>query len=182
MRKPKQQLLAITDIETSGLSPLRHEILEVGMLVVDSRTLEILDSFEEKVAAESIESASQRALEWNGYNPDEWSNAITLSQCIEAYAQKTKGAMFCGHNVAFDWSFMIAAYEKTGVKMELDYHRLDIFSLAWAHFRDQDFGTITLDALAEHFGLESEIRPHRAMNGAMLAYKVLGRLLDADLA
>ena len=45
---------------------------------------------------------------------------------------KNKRRYFCAHNATFDWGFMNEAFRKTGIKDEMDYHRLDILSIAWA--------------------------------------------------
>ncbi len=36
-------LIAVTDLETTGLDPKIHEIIDIGLLVVDSKKLEIID-------------------------------------------------------------------------------------------------------------------------------------------
>ena len=38
MNKPTS--IAFTDFEMSGIDPLRHEILEIGLIVADMETLE----------------------------------------------------------------------------------------------------------------------------------------------
>lgn len=117
----RRRPLAITDLETTGLDPKIHDILEIGLIVVDQVSLAILDTLELKVRPEHIETASPSALLLNGYNERDWCNAVSLKEAMLAYSSKSAGAVFCSHNVTFDWAFSAEAFSRTGVKNEMDY-------------------------------------------------------------
>jgi DNA polymerase III epsilon subunit-like protein len=171
--------LALTDLETTGVEPRRHEIIEIGLIVVDQVSLEVIDTLELKVKPEHIETAAASALAWNGYNEAEWASAVSLKEAMLAYANKTRGAVFCSHNVTFDWAFLSEAFDRTGVTHEMDYHRIDLFTVAWARLdRNTSPSDLNLDRIASHLGIECEPMPHRAMNGAWTAYRVLRALLE----
>ncbi len=172
--------IAITDIETTGLSAKTHEIIEIGMVLVDQNTLEIIDTLEIKIKPEFPERGSARAFEVNGYNPEEWLEAVTLPEAMKLYAEKTKGAVFCAHNVTFDWSFVCEAFEKAGIECLLDYHRLDTLTMAWSKLGSKGLTRMRLSSVCEFLGLEPEPEPHRAMNGAMSAYRVYKALMMMD--
>ncbi len=169
--------IAITDIETTGLDPMIHEIIEIGLLVLDQKTFEVTDRLDIKVRPEHIETAQASALTVNGYREEDWREAISLKEAMALYAEKTRGAIFCSHNVTFDWFFMHEAFRKTGVGHALDYHRIDLFTLAWAKLRKSDLEHFTMNAVAQYLGLEKEPDPHRAMGGATLACEVYKRLM-----
>ena len=170
--------LAITDIETSGIDPDSHEILEIALLVVDQHSLDVLDTLELKVRPDHIETASATALVHNGYNEADWANAVSLAEALRLYASKTKDAVFCSHNVTFDWGFLARAFSQTRVGHEMDYHRIDLFTAAWALLGDDRPADIRLDTIALHLGIEAEAVPHRALGGARTAQRVLKALLD----
>jgi DNA polymerase III subunit epsilon len=168
--------LAFTDIETTGLDVLTHEIIEIGLVVADQRTLAVIDELEIKIAPEHIELASQEALQVNGYRPEDWQNAVSLAQAMDIYAAKTAEAMFVAHNVTFDWSFIDMAFRLTGVRNRLDYHRLDILTMAWQKLRHSGLAKFNLNEIAKFVGAPGEPMPHRALNGARNAYEVFVRL------
>src|SRR5258708_37565854 len=89
--------ISITDLETTGLRPDVHEIVEIGLLVIDQTSFEILDTFDVKVRPEHPERATKGALETNGYNPAQWSNAVTIEEAIREYGRKTADTIFCSH-------------------------------------------------------------------------------------
>jgi DNA polymerase III epsilon subunit-like protein len=168
--------LAFTDIETTGLDVLTHEIIEIGLVVADQSTLAVIDELEVKVRPEQIELASPEALKVNGYRPEDWQDAVSLDEAMTMYAAKTVEAIFVAHNVTFDWSFIDMAFRMTKAKKRLDYHRLDILTMAWQKLRHSGLAKFNLNEIARFVGAPGEPMPHRALNGARNAYEVFVRL------
>lgn len=174
-----QRPLAITDVETTGLDPQKHEIVEIGLIVVNQNTLQILDEFEAKVKPVHIELANPQALEVNGYSEADWRDAKDLKSAMDVYAQKTKDAIFLAHNVTFDWSFIFEAFKKSGVINSMDYHRIDLLTLAWSKVpKLSNLTRLNLNDLCEYFGIPKEPEPHRAINGVRNELAVLKKLLQ----
>jgi DNA polymerase III alpha subunit (gram-positive type) len=170
--------IAITDLETTGVDPRIHEIVEIGLLVVDQRSLGIVDTLDVKVRPQHVERASETALLLNGYNEDDWKNAWNLREALFLYGEKTHDAIFCSHNVTFDWSFINEAFRITGIENRLNYHRLDLFTMAWALLRKSDLEEFNLNKVAAYLGVNEEPIPHRAINGATTAYEIFRRLVS----
>ncbi|MES2213458.1 MAG: 3'-5' exonuclease [Patescibacteria group bacterium] len=165
----------MTDLETSGSVFSEHEILEIGLVVFDQNTFEILDTLNVKVKSEHIENAVSAALERNGYSEVDWKDAVSLAEAVKIYAEKTKGAIFCAFNTTFDWGFMNEAFRKTKVKDEMDYHRLDLLSIAWERgLKRQE--SWSLKKTCEIFDVPPEPDPHSTLNGAMVAYELFKKL------
>jgi DNA polymerase III alpha subunit (gram-positive type) len=170
--------IAIVDLETTGLDEERHEIIEVGMVVVDQGTLEIIDTLDMKVKPTHPETASPRAIEVNGYNKTEWVDAESLKTAMIALTTKAKGAIFCSQNVTFDWKFVNAGFNKTGVVDLMDYHRIDLFTMSWMKLRNTTLGYFNLEAVTKFLGLDPEPIPHCGINGAMNGYEVFKQLIN----
>lgn len=170
--------LAITDTETTGLDAGIHEIIEIGLIVVEQPTLRILDKFNVKVKPEHIQTAQKKALQVNGYNEKEWAKAWSLKEAMEIYSEKTRNAIFVAQNVYHDWSFINEAFKKTGAEDLMDYHRIDLFTLGWS--KKNEFPGLTkfsLSSMCKYFGIEPEPMPHRAFNGAKKAHEVFRNLI-----
>lgn len=172
----KEAPIAITDLETTGDVFGEHEIIEIGLVVFDQKTFEIIDTLDMKVKPKHIERAVPAAIERNGYNEKNWRNAVSLEEAISKYSEKTKGAIFCAYNATFDWGFMNEAFRKTGMKDEMDYHRLDLLSIVWAKGLKES-AKWNLKIACEMFGVPPEPEPHTALNGAMTAYNLFKKLL-----
>ena len=65
----------------------------------------------------------------------------------------------------------------SGVPNGMDYHRLDIFTMAWAKLRGDGLPSFRLDSIAQALGIAPEPMPHRAVNGARAAYEVYRKLI-----
>ncbi len=168
--------LAFTDVETTGRDPLVHEIIEIGLVVADQRTLAVIDELEVKVRPTHIDLAEPRALEVNGYRPEDWTGAVSLREAIAAYAEKTREAILIAHNATFDWDFVRMAFRTTGVSDQMDFHRLCCMSMAFAKLKRSGLRKFGLIHVARHLGVPEEPLPHRAVHGARTVYEVYKRL------
>lgn len=167
-------------METTGLNAKNCEIIEIGLLVVDQRTFDVISEFETKIKPIHIETASKAALDLNGYNEKDWQDAPGLLWAMETYAQTTKDSIFFAHNVWFDWSFINEGFKKTGVKNQLDYHRLDLFTIAWTKTKSgkiPDLTKFNLNELCKYFDIPEEPIPHRGINGVRKELEVLRKLV-----
>lgn len=170
--------IAIVDLETTGLDYHIHEIIEIGMVLVDQKTLEIKDTMDVKVRPLHIERASPKAMEVNGYNEEDWVGACDLKKAMIILSAKSKGAMFCSQNTTFDWGFCQEGFYKTNVNNMMDYHRLDLLTMSWLTLRNSGLDKFNLFAVSQFLGLEPEPLPHCAFNGALNAYEVFKKLIS----
>ena len=185
--------MAITDIETTGFDADVHEIIEIGLVVVDQRSLKVLDEWSVKVRPQKIRTAAEKALKVAGYNKLDWVNAIGLKEAMQVYSKKTKTAVFVAQNSFFDWSFLSRAFKETGIEDYTDYHRADLFTIGWFTLSQLVLNSLngskaskakklkglrkfTLKDMCEYFGLEPEPMPHRALNGARKAHEIIRKL------
>lgn len=166
--------LAITDIETTGLDSATHEIIELAVLLVDQKTLRVRGQYHVKVRPTHIRTAAKRALEVAGYSESTWRSAVDLETALTVYAQKAAGSIFVSYNVFLAYSFLDAGFKAFGVEDPTDYHRLDIFSLAWSRLGP---GPSNLDSICKRLDIIPEPLPRRAMDGAIKQLEVLRALL-----
>jgi DNA polymerase III subunit epsilon len=171
--------IAITDCEMTGLYPHKgHELIEIGLVLVNQPQLEIIDTLEVRIRPEHLELADPQGMKVNGYTEELWKDAVPLKTAMEQYAVKTCDAIFSGYNICVDWAFIDEGFRKAGISHSMDYHMIDIPSIAWAKLRINDVKKVRLRALCELLGVEPEPDVHRAINGAMTAYQVLKKLLE----
>ena len=171
--------LAFTDIETTGTDPLVHEIIEIGLVVVDQQSLQAVGEFETKIKPEHIELAQAKALEVNGYRPEDWQDACALKQAMAMYSVMAKDAIFVAYNAFFDWPFVHEAFRRSALTDPLDCHHLCAMSMGWFRMRPTGLvGGLSLKNLAKRLGVPEEPLPHRAINGARTVYEVFKRLTE----
>lgn len=174
--------IAFVDIETTGLDPDRHEILEVAVVRVDPDALIVLEEKSVLVQPERLSDADPEALAVCGYSASVWSRALPLKWALRAIAPLLDGALIAGHNVGFDWSFLEAGFRRAELPLpRVDYHRLDTASLAWLLKANDEVDSVSLDAVCAYFGIDRP-RPHRALQDARCAHQVALRMLDRSQA
>lgn len=173
--------IAITDLEMTGFDPARHEILEIGLVLVNQPDLDPIDELSIKVKPQHIETADPESLRVAGYSEEEWQDALILKEAMLLYREKVEDAIFLAHPTTVDWSFIDRAFTQTDLDNPMHYHQLDLFSMAWALMKeDKDLDKVTLHSLTSYFDLTPEPSPHRAINGARVTYKLLKKILKKN--
>jgi len=169
--------IAFVDLETSGLDPTRHEILEIGVVRVDGRSLETLGMFDVRVQPKRIEDADPEALRINRWTQEAWSDAVPLDVALVRTKPLVEGALLAGHNVSFDRSFLDAAWRSTGVPAPpMDHHVLDTAALSWPLLVAGLVDSLSLDPVCRHLAIECA-EPHHALTDARRSLEVARRLL-----
>jgi DNA polymerase-3 subunit epsilon len=173
---------AFVDLETTGLDPRRHEIIEIAVVRADPRTLEATGMLDLRVRPGRIEDADPAALGINGWSVDAWNDAVPLDVALVRAKPLLEGALLAGHNVSFDRAFLDAAWSASGVPApDLDHHVLDTAAIAWPLHAAGLVESLSLDVVCKALGIDAG-QPHRALADAQRSLEVARRLLpDADL-
>lgn len=164
--------LIVVDVETTGLDPKKHDIIEIGAIKVDQQTLIEIERFEVKIPILRNENVTERAMEINGYDAKVWqAEAINPIDAVYAFLDFAVDGVLISQNITFDYGFLKEFYSRFRLLDTMDYHRFDIPTISW--FLQPDLKSVSLNAVLGNLGLDPEPLPHRAINGAELALKVL---------
>lgn len=172
--------LAIIDLETTGLDPQHNEIIEIGLVLCDSDDFTIYDQFDIKVLPERPEDGHPKAYEVNGYNEEEWKDAVSLHTALLALAERVQTATLMSYNVSFDYGFLQAAFKKTGIIDPMYHARLDLLTLAWSKIPHHKMQSWALKTVCAYLRIPPEPKIHRGANGAFKAYEVYRKLTEMN--
>lgn len=169
---------AFVDVETTGLDPEVHEIIELAYIITD-RNLNVLSKYSTKILPENIEAASPRALEINGYSPDLWdAEAVPLCAALNILDLNLPWTYLAGHNVGFDRKFIEAAYKKLGRDTPWrTYHMLDTSSLAMPLFFQGKIPSLSLSVLCDYFSVTNE-KAHSALSDIQATLEIAQNLME----
>jgi len=162
---------AILDTETTGLDPLKHEIIEIAVKSPHG-------TFHSLVKPQRLDQAEAKALELNGYaaNPERWANAPTMDEVLPKVMAHLEGCIMVGHNVSFDKGFLNAAHQQMYGKGLPFYHAFDTVTLVMEHL--PDLGRYNLDVTCMVLGISNE-GAHTALADVLRCEAVLNKLLRA---
>ena len=178
--------MIVLDIETTGLDPRRHSIIEVGAIDFDCPG----NYFKERCQIWDGAEIDFKALDINGLTFDEirdpaiFTQKELLSRFINWTAQ-IEDKTIAGQNVDFDISFLIESSRRCGLNFSPGKRKVDQHSIVYAHFLKRNirpplkdgYSDLNSDFIMNYVGLPSEPKPHRAINGARFEAEALSRLI-----
>ncbi|MCH4192320.1 MAG: PolC-type DNA polymerase III [Butyrivibrio sp.] len=147
----------VFDIETTGFSPLKNRIIEIGAVKVQNG--EIIDRFSEFVNPEV--PIPFRIEKLTSINDEMVMNAPTRDVIIPKFLEFCEGCVLVGHNVSFDISFINQNCKELGITAE--FTTVDTLGISRVFFPLQ--AKHTLDAVAKTLNISLE-HHHRAVDDA----------------
>lgn len=177
------------DLETTGLDPTKHHVIEIAFKIIDVPTDEEKYRYHTvvKQSPEVWEKRDPHSVEINGFSWDDLIKGKEIEEIrkeiIQIFTnlgvQRGKAVYIC-QNPAFDRGFfgqIISVY--TQQEMNWPYHWLDLASMYWALLVQENqqkgmpFPTelnLSKNTIALRYGIPPEVDPHRAMNGVEHLY------------
>jgi len=175
-KAPFEKTRRWVDTETTGLDLDKHEIIEIA---ITDETGNVLVNT--KVQPQRIETASEIALQINGYTPEKWADAPMWEDVAEQILTHLEGAVIFGQNVQFDYNrikkALIATLGEEKCK-KLGYHLVDTVTLSWEHLAPYGLKSLSLGAVCEFLGIEHG-DAHTALADVQACRKVYHKLLRA---
>ena len=184
MQKEKSKFMKylIIDTETTGLDPTKHEMLGFGAIVLyDHR---VIESYEIWILPDNIETADEKALKINGYDPDKWRNrAVSQAKAADRIAYfmgRHTDATLVGHNVNFDIKFLRALSNKHSKEIPIRYPYLDTRDACRAAFAPLGLQSMSLDNICAWLNWERR-KAHTALSDCEDCAKLIRVLCPPDL-
>ncbi len=153
--------LAFVDLETTGLGPKIHRIIEIGVITVDAdRAIEWTTLINPRV------QISEHSRSYHRIDHELLAAAPRFADIAADLAELLAGRLFIAHNARFDYSFLRAEFQRVGIAFSPRVLCSVMLSRKlYPHYARHD-----LNALAERHGFQAEIR-HRALPDAQLIWQ-----------
>ncbi len=157
----------IIDIETSGFSPEKNHIIEVGC--IKYRDGQEINRYSSLICPPCRISTQIERL--TGITNEMISSAPTFKMIARALWKYLSDETLVGHNVNFDISFLYSNFERElGQRLQNDY--VDTLTLCRKALPDLENHKLPTVSRA----LQINIKPHRALSDCMILSKVLERI------
>lgn len=156
----------VLDFETTGLSPERDCIIEIGAVrYMDGKEAAVMNSF-----VDPQRPISPEITRITGITDQDVAGAPTLRPAVESLHQFMDGLPIVAHNAGFDLSFLAAAYRTLG--LEPDFTYLDTLELARRAFPDAP--NHKLSTLIQFLSID-DTQAHRALSDVRQTHALLCR-------
>jgi DNA polymerase III epsilon subunit-like protein len=170
----------VFDLETTGLDPARHAVIEIGAVLLDEN-LAPVDEYSSLVSIWEGAEIMPESMAVNGIPLDELRHAPDLRAAVGEFHRKFGSAdplpWLAGWNVWFDIAFLKAHYERVEMRWPFSYHFLDVQSLIL--FQSRLRGASLSATVRSMLG---EKQTHRAIDDARQTASVLTLLGDQFLS
>lgn len=184
MEKPKRLVLGL-DVETGGLDPQEHSLLQVGAVVYDLKADKMVDVLDMSIK-HSAYSITPEAMAVNKI--DLLHHSAHGIGSVDAY-HKFKGFVIknfgeytiptpVGMNVGFDLDFLKAEWGRGDVEDLLGHRYINVTSLLLAKVYAGEIpkGTERSDRAFKYYDVEP-VTPHEAVCDAMASLQLLSKLI-----
>lgn len=164
---------AVVDLETTGLVPSEHHILQIGVVVSDSTGRE-LGSWNTFVKPPGWPFAKLGPRNVHGISNAQLWRAPRLDRALRRLAELLEGRVFTAHNVDFDLTFLDHDSRAHGVALP---DSPVVCTLSLSRSLDPSFSrSHRLGDLCTHYGITLE-RAHDALEDARATSQLLPHLI-----
>ncbi|NEZ04713.1 3'-5' exonuclease [Wenzhouxiangella sp. XN201] len=184
---PERWGLAIVDVETTGLDPDHHEVIDLGAIYTDLEGNEI-SRFFVRIQPDHPERVSDVAKSINGFSVERWQSldAVTPETAASRFVafhkevSSSRQFLFTAYNASFDRRFLNALLLRLETEF-LDlypYYTLDLPSMAFGAGSPSMINA----EVAEHFDVSPETRDplqHTGISGAEWNLALYRAMLEA---
>lgn len=131
--------LVFVDVETTGTSPTRDRVIEVGVLRVEDG--EVTQKFSSLINPKTHLPPNISHL--TGIDPFSLTRAPLFEEISYEVRQMLEGALFVAHNVRFDYAFLKHEFKRLGIDYSADTaDTLKLSRILYPTFRKHDLGSI----------------------------------------
>lgn len=169
------QHFAVVDVETSGLSVRRHNVLQVGLVVVDGNGT-VIDRWSSLIAPRRRFLYRVGPTKVHGIRRRDLRGAPSEGQVLAELARRMGDARFVAHNAQFDRAFLSRVAGRAGVALPLD-EPICTLQLSRALDPQRQLSHRLADMCAR-YGVQV-VRPHDALADADATAAALPHLLRA---
>ena len=160
-------ILTVLDTETTGLDSDIHEIIEIAAItyLLDKEgNRYVLKKFESKINPQQLHTASEKALEVNGFTLEKWKGAPNASEVMPDVKEIIEQSdILIGQNLIFDLNFVNEVCHRNNIDPPSFPPYIDTKSIADRLVAANWIQRSGMDYLVEHYDVKVEGRAHTAL-------------------
>lgn len=163
---------AVVDVETTGGSPARGSLTEIGIVIVENG--KIIETYNQLINPGMPVPVYITAL--TGITDEMLADQPKFEEVADEIYDLLNGKIFCAHNVKFDYAFVRAAFSTAGITFNATRK---VCTVKYTRRVVKGLKSYALGNLCKRFGIVNE-NPHRALGDALAAAEVLNFVRNLD--
>ncbi|OGM29016.1 hypothetical protein A2801_04045 [Candidatus Woesebacteria bacterium RIFCSPHIGHO2_01_FULL_41_10] len=163
------QSLAFVDVETTGLNPRRHRVIEVGILRVENGV--IVDQLNTVVQPHI--HVPEEIFKMTGITPEEIARAPEFDEISYQIRGLLDNAIFIAHNARFDYAFMKHEFDRNGSQFKSKV----LCTVRLSRRLFPGLPSYSLGSLIRYFGFSVDVR-HRAYADAEVLLQLYEKSIE----
>lgn len=177
--------LLILDVEATGADFSKYELIQLGAILLDRKTLKEKKSFETFIKPKHWDIYEPEAMAVNKITWEDVKGAPGLKTSLQKF-EKTFGSnvIIAPYGSILDTAYLRMGYKQCKMAYPFDYHVYDIWPLAYTYMARHKllknktrFSGFSLEDIANHFKLAVPAGRHTALADCRLEADVLRKLL-----
>lgn len=197
--------LLLLDLETTGLDASKHEIIQLGALLLDKKTLKEKEVFSSYIKPTGWHRRDKESMKINGIKWEQVKNAPGLKKVLMEFHQafklpltpsygfdklttgikrgKMPQVMLSYYGGPLDMDFLRAAYHRCGLKWKFDYHFLNLWGVFYFFLAAKNqlknkkkFTGFSLEDLMRRFNIKSKNR-HDALEDCRVEAEIFRKMI-----
>lgn len=168
-KNKKYNRFVVFDIETTGLSPNKDMITEIGAVKIEDN--KIIDEFSQLINPQI--KIPENIVHLTGITDEMVKDKPTIEEVLPKFEEFIEDAVLVAHNASFDVGFIRDKFSKIGKR--IDNPVLDTLELSRALF--PQLKSHKLNIIAKHLNV-SLINHHRAVDDAKATAEILLKSLE----
>jgi DNA polymerase-3 subunit epsilon len=163
--------VCFVDVETTGSSPARERVTEIGVVSVEADGDDVRVSEWSSLVNPGVPIPGE--IQWlTGITNEMVRAAPPFADIAPDLAARLHDAIFVAHNVRFDYGFLRAEFSRCG----LAWRAPTLCTVRLSRLLYPDRAPHSLDAIVDRFGIDGEVR-HRALGDARVLWRFLQQLV-----
>ncbi|GBG97180.1 3'-5' exonuclease [Lactococcus termiticola] len=162
----------VFDFETTGFSPVKNEIIQIGAVKFDAETHEEVARFNQLIKPERS-YVSTHIANLTGIHGKDLLDKPVIAEVLPDFLSFISGSLLIAHNANFDMSFLLQEVEDTGLELTESFEVYDTMVEAKRLISAKSY---KLENLKKQLGM-SDVRSHDALNDCLITAKLYQHLL-----